>query len=210
MGCIESKKTAILSGLNIHSIPSYPEGAFNLGLPLFHEILQGQVYVGLCNQIPQIQYTQQQPKSIKSKIPSMLRTVICQDVGKFWSRACTGSMQKESRAAAPYPVIRKVRPPLFFTNQEPPPWGGEGLALKIIFCWSSQESAVTVLVCHPMLSAIRGGSIGSLKTNKKLIHQLDSYIHSTAQSGGLTGHQLYITFTDGIPSDVLTYGTGRW
>ena len=37
-------------------------------------------------QIPQIRYRQQRPKSIKSKAPSMLRTIICQDTGKFWSQ----------------------------------------------------------------------------------------------------------------------------
>ena len=79
-----------------------------------------------------------------NKIPSTLRTAICQDVGKFWSQVLTGSMERESIAAVPRPVIRKARPPLVFTNAEPPAWGGEGPALKETFWWPRQESAVTV------------------------------------------------------------------
>ena len=60
----------------------------------------------------------------------MLRTVICQDVCKFWRQALTRSMEKESIAAVPCAVIRKVRPPLVFTNAEPLPWGGEGPSFK--------------------------------------------------------------------------------
>lgn len=38
---------------------------------------------GQCKQVPQIQYREEQPKGIKGKTHSLLRTVICQDVGKF-------------------------------------------------------------------------------------------------------------------------------
>ena len=34
-GCTESKTTAILGGLIIHSMPTYPHNPYNLGLPLF-------------------------------------------------------------------------------------------------------------------------------------------------------------------------------
>ena len=78
----------------------------------------GQVCRGHCNQIPQIQYRQQQPQSIK--IPTMLRRVICQDVGKFWSQELTRSMERESIVGVPCPVIRKVSHPGFSQTQSYP------------------------------------------------------------------------------------------
>ena len=60
----------------------------------------------------------------------MLRRVIWHDVDKFWSQTLTGSMEGESIAAVLCPVIRKARPPLVFTNPEPPPWGGVGPGCK--------------------------------------------------------------------------------
>ena len=65
-GCTESKRTAILSGLTKHSTPTDPARPLPLGLPLFLQI-PGLRYVGVdCSQIPQMQYTQQQLKSIKN------------------------------------------------------------------------------------------------------------------------------------------------
>ena len=46
------------------------------------------------------------------------------------SKLLTGSMQRESTAAVPCPVIRKVRPPPVFTNPGPPPREGEGFSSK--------------------------------------------------------------------------------
>ena len=46
------------------------------------------------------------------------------------SQELTRSMEKELKVAVPSPVIRKVRPPLVFTNPEPPPRGGEGPGSK--------------------------------------------------------------------------------
>lgn len=50
----------------------------------------------------------------------MLRTLTCQYVSKFWSQALNRPMERESMAAVSRPVTRKVRPPLVFTNPEPP------------------------------------------------------------------------------------------
>lgn len=78
--------------------------------------------------MPQIQHREQEPKSVKCKIPCMLRIVICQHVGKFWIQALTRS--KESTTAESCPVIRKFRPPLVFINPGPLPWGGVGSGSK--------------------------------------------------------------------------------
>ena len=43
----------------------------------------------------------------------MLRTVIHQDLGKFWNQALSESMERESVVAASYPVKRKVGHPGF-------------------------------------------------------------------------------------------------
>ena len=88
----------------------HPSCMISLGIQRYVE--------GHGHQIPQIHYGHQQLESINSKIPSMLRTVVCQDVGKFWSQALTRSMEMESMSAMPCPVIRKVRPPLVFTFTE--------------------------------------------------------------------------------------------
>lgn len=56
---------------------------------------------------PETTHTIQIPeakKSIRSKLPSMLRTVIHQDLGKFWNQALSESMERESVVAASYPV----------------------------------------------------------------------------------------------------------
>ena len=65
----------------------------------------------------------------------MLRTVICQDVGKFWSQELTRSMERESVAAVPCLVLRKVRPPLVSQAQSHPHgvrWGKLGCKRNIL------------------------------------------------------------------------------
>ena len=74
---------------------------YNLGPSPLLPYPWGQVRSRHCNQIPQLRYRRQQPKSIKSKIPSVFRTVICQDMGKLWSQALTGFMEREMRQQCP-------------------------------------------------------------------------------------------------------------
>ena len=97
-----------------------------------------------------------------------------------------------NEAAVPCPVIRKVRPPLVFTNPEPPPWGVEGLALKETFWWPSEGSAVLVHICPPMLCWVPLG-VDSLGLSKQKVVPLVGLLcpeaslshstHSTAQGG---------------------------
>ena len=93
---------------------------YNLCSPLFCYVPGVWSVEGHCNQTPHMQYRQQQLKSIKSKTPNVLRTLTCQYVRKFWSQALNRPMERESTAAVSRPVTRKVRPPLVFTNLEPP------------------------------------------------------------------------------------------
>ena len=45
---------------------------------------------------------------------------------RFWSQALTGLIERKPIGAAmPCLLTRKVRPPLAFTNPEPPAWGRE-------------------------------------------------------------------------------------
>lgn len=57
----------------------------------------------------------------------MLRTVIHQDLGKFWNQALSESMERESVVVAFYPVKRKVGHPRFHKPRATPmekgrPW----------------------------------------------------------------------------------------
>ena len=87
--------------------------AYNLGPSPLLQYPWGQVRSRHCNQIPRLQYRHQQPKNIKSKIPSTFRTVICQDMGKFWSQVLTRSMERGPIAAVPSPVLREESQPWF-------------------------------------------------------------------------------------------------
>ena len=118
----------------------------------------GQMFSGLCKQTPEVQHGQRLPVRTESKRPGLLRTVLSQDVGEL-----TGSTEKGSIAAAPCPVTGAVMPSLGFTNPEPLPGSGEGLALKGTFWGPSQESAVTG-VPPIMLGAMRRGPIRSFQT----------------------------------------------
>ena len=200
----------------VHSTPTYTPPLHTLHDPyspgpLLFRHIPGVRYVrGYCNRIPQVQPRQQQPKTIKCKTPRMLRTVTCQDAGKLWSQALTRSMERESTVAVPRPVVRKARPPLAFTNPEPPPRGGEGPALKETCWWPSQGSAFTVQICHPVLCGVPLG-VGPLGLSKQKTVNTTSYTCvSRSQPIPLHTVSCTVTFADGGPFDVLTYGTRRW
>ena len=105
---------------------------------------------GCCKQIPQIQYREQQPKGIK------VRHTVCSEqlFARMWANlepsACWVS-GKGINSNSDLSILRKVRPPQVFTKPEPLPEGEGGLTLKEAFWWPSQESAVTVQICHPTL-----------------------------------------------------------
>ena len=58
---------------------------------------------------------------------------------------------KGINSSSALPILKKVRPLQVFTNPELLLLGEGGLALKEAFLCPSQESAVTVQVCHPTL-----------------------------------------------------------
>lgn len=146
----------------------------------------------------------------------LVRTVTCQDVGKFWSQALTGSMERKSMAAASHPVVRKVKLHLVFPNPGPPPWGGESPGSKILMIWAGVSRHSTGLPPQHMLSAIRGGPIRSFQTNKTQLTPLvglvclkPAYSAPHSITGELMGSCM-VMFNDRGPSDVLAYRTGRW
>ena len=98
----------VISREQVKSHLEYPDhtlhtlhNPYNLGPSPLLPYPWGQVRSRHCNQIPQLRYRRQQPKSIKSKIPSVFRTIICQDMGKFWSQALTGFMEREMTQQCP-------------------------------------------------------------------------------------------------------------
>ena len=132
-GCTESKKTATLSNLTIHSTPTYPAQPLQSWSTTLLQYLWGQGCRGHCYQTYNTDISSQRLSRVKTN--GMLKPVIHQDVGKLWNQAITRSVERESMATALCLVIMKVRAPLVFTNPEPLPEGGKALALKETLCW---------------------------------------------------------------------------
>ena len=104
----QARVRQVMSREQENNHPEHPDhtlhtlhNTYNLGPSPLLRYPWGQVRSRHCNQIPQLQYRHQQPKSIKSKIPSVFRTVICQDTGKFWSQVLTGFMERKTRQQCP-------------------------------------------------------------------------------------------------------------
>ena len=131
-GCTESQRIPILSGPAIHSTLTYPAQPYTLDPPLFRDLPGVRYVAGAAaryNKYSTDSGSQREP----SERPSLLRTHVCQDVGKFWSQVLTGSMERESIAAVSCLVIRKVRATrAFHQPRATPTWSGRP-ALKETF-----------------------------------------------------------------------------
>lgn len=127
--------------------------------------------------------TDSSSQSVKRKASSMLRTVLCHSVGRFWSRLLTRSM-----AAAPWPLRGKSGHPGPLTHPEPAPRGGGGQVLMEASWWPCRESAVTGQVCQPVLCwvSLEVHPLGLSK--QKTVNPIPLQI---AQPGELTGGQSY-------------------
>ena len=99
--CTESKRTTTLSGLILCPIPTNPYSSYNPGPLLFHHVPEVTQVEAHCNQMPYVHYRQQQPQSIKNRMPSVLNPVSHQDTGKFCSQVLTRSMVRKSEVAVP-------------------------------------------------------------------------------------------------------------
>ena len=110
------------------------------------------------------------------------------------------------------------RPPLVFTNSEPLHGEGKAPALKETLWWPSQESAVTVQVCHPMLCWVPTG-VDPLGLSKQKIVPLSALVcpepaypipRSIAQGCSWAVSYTVTCMSEDGPSDILAYGTRRW
>ena len=107
--------------------------------------------------IPRVRYheydTDSNSQSIKSKAPSMLRTIICQGMGKFWSQNFSLLNQWKGNQQQHGPVQLQGREghSCFSQTQSHPHGEGWNPAVKEASWWPSQQSAFPVQICLPTL-----------------------------------------------------------